>query len=187
MCYILKKILILKWRGSKWTLLEWYTNETLEMIQQVTAHRLEMGYKQQWVMWMKERILRNVAGHGEWHRAVSGGVTWDIVLENRFWRIMVLECHQGGCSGPEGMSLLADLQEHGSTELICGIQWLFTIRMKPIYALKGQVYFCSPLGSAAPVFSFLQANAGIISEIRPPSLISMFLPIRHCSLSLPHF
>jgi hypothetical protein len=30
--------------------------------------------------------------------------------------IMRLECHQVGCRGPEGISLLADLQEHGSTE-----------------------------------------------------------------------
>jgi len=29
---------------------------------------------------------------------------------------MRLECHQEGCSSPEGIGLLADLQECGSTE-----------------------------------------------------------------------
>jgi hypothetical protein len=39
MCYIVKKIFIVKWRGWRWTFLEQYTNTTLKMNQQVTAHR----------------------------------------------------------------------------------------------------------------------------------------------------
>jgi len=37
--YILQTIFVLKWGGRRGTFLERYTNKTLKMIQQVTAHR----------------------------------------------------------------------------------------------------------------------------------------------------